>query len=357
MAMDDSDREAPADPVSVASMLPEREQFEADGFVTMEHLISAEFCSKLNARLELVLRGEFDIEGGKPDKAPAFKVEQRSKPGKKPPPLGGPSKQTLQLINVWKADSEFRRLVRSPALGKAVAELGGWSGARVANDQVWAKPPGAAPLTFHRDSAYFDFQPEHVITVWIALDDMLEELGPLEYVRASHLWDGRVGSAQLFFDKRDRHALLRDAALQAGVAEDELEVISLKSRAGGCGIHDGKLWHGSGKNMSATKPRRGLGIHFVPSTAKFKLASGKTLAHRAQAAHMAELAAGMEAGEPMVDSSAEAAASADRCATGAVESGGAGEGASLELSPELFPITWSETWETAAHVSEQPATR
>jgi hypothetical protein len=33
------------------------------------------------------------------------------------------------------------------------------AGARVANDQVWAKPPGAAPITFHRDSTYFDFEP------------------------------------------------------------------------------------------------------------------------------------------------------------------------------------------------------
>ena len=46
--------------------------------------------------------------------------------------------------------------------------------------QVWAKPPGASPLTFHRDSAYFDFVPSDVITVWLALDDMLPELGPLE---------------------------------------------------------------------------------------------------------------------------------------------------------------------------------
>jgi hypothetical protein len=42
----------------------------------------------------------------------------------------------------------------SPSLARLVAQLGGWRGARVANDQIWAKPPGAAPITFHRDSTY-----------------------------------------------------------------------------------------------------------------------------------------------------------------------------------------------------------
>ena len=32
-------------------------------------------------------------------------------------------------------------------------------------DQVWAKPPGAPPLVFHRDSPYFDFAPSDVVTV------------------------------------------------------------------------------------------------------------------------------------------------------------------------------------------------
>ena len=231
-----------------------------------------------------MLRGDFDIEGGKPDKAPKFKAETRCKAGKKPPPLGGPSKRTLQVINVWKADEAFAALVRSPELGRAVAELGGWkAGARVANDQVWAKPPGASPLTFHRDSAYFDFTPGDVITCWLALDDMEPELGPLEYVRGSHKWaDGRVGSANMFFDAKDRFGLLYDAAKREGIAEPAatLDVRQVKVKAGGCGIHNGRLWHGSGPNASKTRARRGLGIHFVPADACFREASGRTLAHR-----------------------------------------------------------------------------
>ena len=142
---------------------------------------------------------------------------------------------------------------------------------------MWAKPPGAPPLVFHRDSPYFDFVPDDVVTVWVALDAMAPELGPLEYVRGSHRWaDGRSGSAAQFFDT-DRFALVRSAAEREGVAESvEARVVSMAGLpAGGCSIHDGRTWHGSGANESASSPRRGVGIHFVPAEAKFKPTVGK----------------------------------------------------------------------------------
>ena len=164
------------DPVSAA----QREAFEEHGFVVLERLVTREFAAALCTRLDQLLLGHYDVPGGEPDKVPKLSRDTRCKPGKKPRPtvMQTPNRRTLQLINVWKADSLFRQLVLSPTLGRFVADLAGWScGARVANDQVWAKPPGASALVFHRDSAYFDFAPPHVVTVWIALDDMTKEVG------------------------------------------------------------------------------------------------------------------------------------------------------------------------------------
>lgn len=111
------------------------------------------------------------------------------------------------------------------------------------------------------------------------------ELGPLEYVAASHRWgDGRVGSANQFFDS-DRQGLLRDAARREGLDPDALEVTGLAVRCGGVGIHDGRLWHGSGANTS-DRPRRGLGIHFVPAEARFRDPSANsTIAHNFKLTH------------------------------------------------------------------------
>lgn len=272
-----------ADPVTEIHAIGLRSKFQELGFVIMDDLLSTATCRSLTERLEAVLRGKYDL-GQPPDKAPKLLPPVSSKPGKpSPKPLGGLSKDTLQLINIWKSDSLFRDVVCSAHLGRVVAELGGWSGARVANDQVWAKPAGAGPLTFHRDSAYFDFTPSDVITVWFALDDMHPDLGPLEYVEGSHRWsDARWGSATHFFDRKNRFCLMHDAAGREGIDPESLHLTPVLVRAGGCGIHDGRVWHGSDSN-SSNLPRRGLGIHFVPAEASLRSVEGGTLAHKLRA--------------------------------------------------------------------------
>ncbi|KAL3788371.1 hypothetical protein HJC23_009177 [Cyclotella cryptica] len=135
------------------------------------------------------------------------------------------------------------------------------------------RPPGAPPLVFHRDSPYFMFTPNDVVTVWIALDDMSPELGPLEYVKSSHQWgDGRVGSSSSFFQSDNGKNLLYSAAKFEGIEDPErsLEITSTAGmRAGGLSIHNGKTWHGSGRNCSTNRPRRGIGLHFILGNARF----------------------------------------------------------------------------------------
>ena len=252
--------------------------FRQDGFVVFPRCISIDVVYTLQQRLEDVLRGKYDRQSP-PDKTPALIVDSKKNGKRKLGPLGYEVGKTtkynrvLQIINIHKCDSEYQRLATQEAIGEMVARLAGWEhGARLAQDQVWAKPPGSPPLVFHRDSPYFMFTPDDVVTVWIALDDMDSELGPLEYVRGSHLWgDGRVGSSSNFFQSDSRN-LLYSAAAREGIedAESCLEILSLAGlSAGGLSIHHGKTWHGSGKNASNDRPRRGLGLHFVPAEVKF----------------------------------------------------------------------------------------
>ncbi len=259
--------------------------FRLNGFVVFPDVTSDEAVDALNNRLEDILRGSYD-RGSKPDKSP--RLVKGEKPGTSKDPTSTSRKQknslgpigfsgnlqnvkVLQIINVHKADSLFRKLATNHHLGSLVAQLAGWkTGARLAQDQVWAKPPGAPPLVFHRDSPYFMFEPDDVVTVWFALDDMEEELGPLEYVKGSHRWgDGRVGSASQFFQQNGK-SLLWSAAEREGINPDDLEIVSMRGlKRGGMSIHHGRCWHGSGENKSKSKPRRGLGIHFVPANVRF----------------------------------------------------------------------------------------
>ena len=91
------------DPVVVGSLKGAKDQFKKDGFVVLDSIISCDVCNQLNQRIEAVLRGNYDKEGGAPDKSPKFSADDRVKKGKTPPALGGPSSRTLQVINIWKA--------------------------------------------------------------------------------------------------------------------------------------------------------------------------------------------------------------------------------------------------------------
>jgi phytanoyl-CoA hydroxylase len=158
------------------------------------------------------------------------------------------------------------------------------------------------------------FDPPDVVTVWIALDTMDAELGPLEYVRGSHFWKstslnhgpdatGGVGRAtkQFFDSQRGGRDLLYAAAADSaaicgvpyatsGSTTDAsspdvntmiLDVVSMVGlQAGALSIHHGMTWHGSGPNRShrlssqpgcppRPRPRRGLGVHYVPANVKF----------------------------------------------------------------------------------------
>jgi len=235
--------------------------FEKSGYIILPTLISRERCDRLNFRLEQVLSGTFST-GKSPDKIPLIKE----------PKMGiyqQQNRKTLQIINIWKSDENFKEIVACPALGEFVAKLMNWKGARVAQDQVWIKPSNSNALVFHRDTPYFDFEPDEVLTVWIALDDMDDELGPLEYVKGSHLWsDERVGCASQFFSTKKSKSLLFDACSKAGYDPASLSFKTVGVRAGGAGVHNGRTWHGSGPNTSKNA-RRGIGIHFVPANSRF----------------------------------------------------------------------------------------
>jgi phytanoyl-CoA hydroxylase len=272
------------------------QKFRADGFVVIPDVVSIEAVDALNDRLEDCLRGTYD-RGRKPDKVPRpLRIEKPQFPFRKTEGRNQGKRsgnnlgyvgfsgnlqnvKVLQVINIHKADSLFHKLAINAGLARIVADLAGWeNGARLAQDQVWAKPPGASPLVFHRDSPYFMFDPPDVVTVWLALDNMDEELGPLEYVCGSHLWgDSRSGSANQFFE-HDVRWLLNSAADAEGLDADTLRIVSTAGlKAGGLSIHHGRTWHGSGKNRSNTSPRRGLGMHFVPSNVRFTAEASKSL--------------------------------------------------------------------------------
>eukprot|EP00588_Corethron_pennatum_P003915 CAMPEP_0194288326 /NCGR_PEP_ID=MMETSP0169-20130528/36563_1 /TAXON_ID=218684 /ORGANISM="Corethron pennatum, Strain L29A3" /LENGTH=354 /DNA_ID=CAMNT_0039035293 /DNA_START=101 /DNA_END=1165 /DNA_ORIENTATION=- len=288
---------------------PCSQSFSDVGFVAIdEPFLSPSFVKDLRHGLERLIRGDYDRPegkrgGGLPDKP--CRVVKAPMPGgtnaqgrEMTEPLGFSGNhanvRTLQVVNCWKASSVFERLVLSPELGEYVSRLTGWSSVRVIQDQSWLKPPSAGELAFHRDRGYFMFQKSaenracavdaaeasyknglRVVTVWIALDDMDGELGPIEYVKGSHRWgrDGvdlgkyegnEAGTNSKFFNNDDYRYMARRAAAHENVDAADVEFVVMDGvPSGGGTVHDGDTWHGSAANRSRTRCRRGVGIHYI----------------------------------------------------------------------------------------------
>lgn len=283
-------------PISASLSHKEVHQFQQDGFLLHPDTIfatdAAQTLKHLRDGLEAILNGYYDT-GVPPSNANALPADLL-RDGKlcfdAPAPVlkrGSKPRTTIHLINAWRCSHAISALVTSPELGAAVTRLMGWrkEGCRVAQDQVWIKPPCSGALSFHRDTPYLDFAPKEVCTVWIPFDDINRpNVGALEYCRGSHRWQGgRRGSAKQFY-KADYTALLRIAVqdeecARSGTSVDspvalEAEVVKTFGCGGCCSFHNGNTWHGSGPNETGGW-RRGIGIHYIRGDATFSEDCGR----------------------------------------------------------------------------------
>ncbi|EGG22618.1 phytanoyl-CoA dioxygenase family protein [Cavenderia fasciculata] len=176
---------------------------------------------------------------------------------------------TRELANAFKCDPSFARVALSEKLGKVAADLMGWEGARLAQDDLFWKPIGGGPIKFHQDEPYLTFfNPVSVVTIWLALTDVSTENGTLEYVKGSHKWNTHSGMVKNFHVPPSYTKNLNEAAQKEGI--EKPDVVPVVVPKGGCGIHHGLTWHGSGSNTSMKNERMAYALCFIPDKTKFK---------------------------------------------------------------------------------------
>jgi ectoine hydroxylase-related dioxygenase (phytanoyl-CoA dioxygenase family) len=229
------------------------EQYNNDGFLVIERLLEPAEIERARARFEPMFNGEFET-GLYPD-------EWNWQQGR------DAQDRTRQICNGWKSDRAIAALVLNIEVGRLVTRLGGWPGARIAQDNVLWKPPGAKPLGYHQDNSYLLWcVPPHYVTCWMALDDTTASGGTIEYVRGSHKW-GKFPPIGKFHAPEDYREGLRQGARIVG-KEAEMEIVQIEVPAGACVLHHGDTWHGSDTNR-ADRPRRSVVAHCVSSEARY----------------------------------------------------------------------------------------
>jgi ectoine hydroxylase-related dioxygenase (phytanoyl-CoA dioxygenase family) len=228
------------------------EAFDRDGFLIVEEgFLDAGAVELLRERFDRLFEGDY-VTGIRPDEVNW--VAGRD-----------PEDRTRQICNGWKADPEIARQVLAERTGRLAAELIGWDGVRILQDNCIWKPPGTKSLGMHQDGSYLDYLvPPQMITCWIALDDTSAEAGTITYAAGSHRWPRSPKNRGEFHAPPDWLAPL-ERALPEG---EELRLVPIEVKAGGASFHHFNTFHGSGPN-TATIHRRAVISHLIPSEAEF----------------------------------------------------------------------------------------
>ena len=241
-------------------------RFRRTGFLVVENVLSAERIAHLRESFPKLFAGKFDT-GVYPD-------EWYWRDGMSLPDI------TRHMANAWKADLTLARLVLSAEIGCAAARLAGWPGARLGQDTIWWKPPGAKPVAYHQDSSFMNFlDPPQTVTCWVTLDDTHREAGTLEYAPGSHLWP-LTPMPDEFHAPEDYRAQMRAAAAASGAEPPDPAYIEVP--AGSCVLHAGEIWHGSGHNRTGDRMRRSIGVHLLPEAVCFSDRHGGYIYRRYQ---------------------------------------------------------------------------
>ena len=229
------------------------EGFRQDGFLVVEEgLVSERGLELLRERYVPLFDGEYET-GIRPD-------EVNWVPGR------DPEDRTRQLCNAWKSDNVVAAQVLSERTGRLAAQLAGYSGVRILQDNVLWKPPGTKAIGFHQDSSYADYLvPPEMITCWISLHETQADAGPIEFVRGSHTWPKSPPARSQFHAPDDWLAGARSAAPEG----TDLDLVPVVVKPGGGSFHHGLTWHGSAPNVSGTVARMALVSHFVPVDTRF----------------------------------------------------------------------------------------
>ena len=209
------------------------EEFKSQGFVVLRGLIPGDLIDELRIGYDEAVGGQYDVPGWKiiPD-------------------------QILQLGNPFKNIPSWYNHPYMARIVSAAKQLMG-TDVEYRYDQLIYKPPhNPVELLWHQDAGYgwkgkANYRSG---TCWLALSEVTEKMGALQFVPGSHL----EGIAE-HIDATHKNPI--NGALEVHV--DESKAVQVEYGPGDATIHHSRTLHYTSGN-DTDQPRRGLSTHLWP---------------------------------------------------------------------------------------------
>lgn len=219
--------------------------YQKNGYWIGPKVVPDELIQRMHAHMDAVFAGDYET-------------------GREPVRYWHPGDSPAAVRKIdfaWWADETIRELAFSEQIGAIAATLAQTPAVRLWHDQLLYKPPSgdeAGNVGWHQDYQYWQCtKPADMLTAWVALVDVDETNGCMQFLPGSHRL-GLVEEGLNFFDSK------RDSQLeQMKRRADVREPVSAVMKAGQVSFHHCLTVHGSGPNFSSG-PRRSLVMHLLP---------------------------------------------------------------------------------------------
>ena len=164
-----------------------------------------------------------------------------------------------QLINLWVDHPEIRKFTHDPRLAEIARDLSEAGHVSLYHDQALIKSGGehSRATNWHQDAPYYPMEQPGALSAWIAVDDVTEENGCMQFIPGSHAY-GRLESVP--FDIEGA-SVLENVVANGDVIEEDPVVMEME--AGGVTFHHGCTFHYASPNRTED-PRRAFTVIYVP---------------------------------------------------------------------------------------------
>jgi hypothetical protein len=167
----------------------------------------------------------------------------------------------LQVTNLWRQSELVREFVFGTRLARLAAQLLGVSAVRLYHDQSLYKEPGGGITPAHADQFYWPFTSDRIVTAWIPLQDVTEEMGPLGFY---------AGSQRCDFGRDLRISDESEQRIRTHLEAQDYPFVVEPFAAGDVSFHLGWTFHRALANRSAA-PRSVMTIIFMDAEMRLAL--------------------------------------------------------------------------------------